>query len=91
MFTPLDFGPDDGNEGNDELHNQLLPVAAREQTGTFAEEADKHSAGEAADAVDAKRAAGEPLGPLAGVPLAIKDIFCLTGAPTTAGSRILEG
>ena len=45
----------------------------------------------AADAVDAKRAAGEPLGPLAGVPLAIKDIFCLTGAPTTAGSRILEG
>ncbi len=45
----------------------------------------------AADAVDAKRAAGEPLGPLAGVPLAIKDIFCLTGAPTTAGSRILKG
>ena len=45
----------------------------------------------AADAVDGKRAAGEPLGPLAGVPLAIKDIFCLTGAPTTAGSRILEG
>ena len=45
----------------------------------------------AADAVDAKRAAGQPLGPLAGVPLAIKDIFCLTGAPTTAGSRILEG
>ena len=45
----------------------------------------------AADAVDGKRAAGEPLGPLAGVPLAIKDIFCLTGAPTTAGSRILKG
>ena len=45
----------------------------------------------AADAVDARRAAGEPLGPLAGVPLAMKDIFALTGAPTTCGSRILEG
>ena len=45
----------------------------------------------AADAVDAKRAAGQPLGPLAGVPLAVKDIFCMTGAPTTAGSRILQG
>ena len=44
-----------------------------------------------ADRVDARRAAGEPLGPLAGVPLAVKDLFCMTGAPTTAGSRILEG
>lgn len=41
--------------------------------------------------VDAKRAAGEALGPLAGVPLALKDILCLTGAPTTAGSKMLEG
>jgi aspartyl-tRNA(Asn)/glutamyl-tRNA(Gln) amidotransferase subunit A len=45
----------------------------------------------AADAVDARRAAGEELGPLAGVPLAMKDIFTMTGAPTTCGSRILEG
>ena len=45
----------------------------------------------AADAVDAKVAAGEQVGPLAGVPIAIKDLFCMTGAPTTAGSRILEG
>jgi aspartyl-tRNA(Asn)/glutamyl-tRNA(Gln) amidotransferase subunit A len=30
-------------------------------------------------------------GPLSGVPIAIKDIFCTEGAPTTAGSRILEG
>ena len=44
-----------------------------------------------ADRVDARRAAGEPLGPLAGIPLAVKDLFCMTGAPTTAGSRILEG
>jgi aspartyl-tRNA(Asn)/glutamyl-tRNA(Gln) amidotransferase subunit A len=30
-------------------------------------------------------------GPLAGIPIAIKDIFCVEGLPTTAGSRILEG
>ena len=44
-----------------------------------------------ADAVDAQRAAGAELGPLAGVPLAMKDIFCTKGMPTTCGSRILEG
>ena len=43
-----------------------------------------------ADAVDAQRKAGEPLGPLAGVPTALKDIFCTDGVTTTAGSRILE-
>ncbi len=46
---------------------------------------------EAARAVDAKRAAGEKLGPLAGVPLALKDVLAMQGVPTTAGSRILEG
>jgi aspartyl-tRNA(Asn)/glutamyl-tRNA(Gln) amidotransferase subunit A len=44
-----------------------------------------------AAAVDAARAAGETLAPLAGVPIALKDVFCYSGAPTTAGSRILEG
>ena len=32
-----------------------------------------------------------PGAPLAGVPLAVKDLFCTEGVPTTAGSRILEG
>jgi aspartyl-tRNA(Asn)/glutamyl-tRNA(Gln) amidotransferase subunit A len=42
-----------------------------------------------AAAADARRARGED-GPLLGVPLAIKDIICTAGAPTTAGSKILE-
>ncbi|HYN56483.1 MAG TPA: Asp-tRNA(Asn)/Glu-tRNA(Gln) amidotransferase subunit GatA [Motilibacterales bacterium] len=45
----------------------------------------------AADAIDAARAAGEKLGPLAGIPLALKDVLTMKGAPTTCGSRILEG
>ena len=45
----------------------------------------------AADAVDARRAAGEEVGELAGIPIAVKDLFCYTELPTTAASRILEG
>ena len=44
-----------------------------------------------ADQVDAARAKGENLGPLAGVPLALKDILAQEGIPTTCGSKILEG
>ena len=44
-----------------------------------------------AASVDAARARGEKLGPLAGVPLALKDVMVQKGVPTTCGSKILEG
>ena len=46
---------------------------------------------EAADAVDADRAAGKELGSMAGVPIGMKDLFATKGVQTTAASHILEG
>ena len=45
----------------------------------------------AADGIDAAVARGEAPGPLAGVPVAVKDNMCTRDAPTTCSSRILEG
>jgi aspartyl-tRNA(Asn)/glutamyl-tRNA(Gln) amidotransferase subunit A len=45
----------------------------------------------AAAMVDTARAGGEKLGPLAGVPVAVKDVFTTRGSPTTCASKILEG
>ena len=44
-----------------------------------------------AKAIDDARAKGEQLSPLAGVPIALKDVFTQKGIPTTCGSKILEG
>ncbi len=52
---------------------------------------DDEAALSAAAAVDRRRAAGDPLGPLAGIPVGIKDMICTRGLETTASSRILEG
>ena len=46
---------------------------------------------EVAAGIDRRRAAGEALGELAGVPLAIKDVLVTTDMPSTSGSKILEG
>jgi len=51
----------------------------------------KERAFEQAERVDALAAKGDPLPPLAGIPVGIKDVLVMRGAAATAGSRILEG
>src|SRR5690625_3496436 len=52
---------------------------------------DREGAAAADRDIDKRRTAGEKLGPLAGVPVAVKDVLATKGMPTTAGSKILQG
>jgi aspartyl-tRNA(Asn)/glutamyl-tRNA(Gln) amidotransferase subunit A len=63
------------------LDGQLSAFLALDREGALAR----------ADAVDRARAAGEALGPLAGVPVALKANLCLAGAEASCASRILAG
>ncbi len=78
-------------------------VSARELTGEFYSRIERQNpalnaflalsperAYAQADRMDARIARGEPLPPLAGVPMAIKDVISTRGVRTTCGSRILE-
>ena len=65
-------------------------AAADDRIGAYLH-VDADAALAAAAEVDRGRAAGDQLGPLAGVPVALKDLVVTEGVPTTSGSRILEG
>ena len=56
----------------------------------FITETFDHALGQA-EASDARRSKGEAAGPMDGIPIAVKDLFCTEGIETTAGSHILEG
>ncbi|MFV1965805.1 MAG: Asp-tRNA(Asn)/Glu-tRNA(Gln) amidotransferase subunit GatA, partial [Pirellulaceae bacterium] len=64
-------------ETHDEAVCAFLDVAAEQALGR-------------AEEIDRRRAAGDPLGRLAGIPVAIKDVLCTEGWTTTCGSRMLE-
>ncbi|MCR4411544.1 MAG: Asp-tRNA(Asn)/Glu-tRNA(Gln) amidotransferase subunit GatA [Thermoguttaceae bacterium] len=59
------------------------------QVGAFLR-VDRESALAQAEAIDRKRRGGDPVGRLGGLPVAVKDVLCTRGEPTTCASRMLE-
>jgi aspartyl-tRNA(Asn)/glutamyl-tRNA(Gln) amidotransferase subunit A len=80
-----------GEATSEQIVREHLDVISRldTQVGAFLL-VDPDDALAQARAVDAKRRRGEPLGLLAGVPVAIKDVLCTRGQRTTCASRMLE-
>jgi aspartyl-tRNA(Asn)/glutamyl-tRNA(Gln) amidotransferase subunit A len=75
----------------DVLGGYLATIEADEATIGAFNHVMVDEAAAAAARVDALVAGGEDPGPLAGVPIALKDNLCTRGVPTTCSSRILEG
>lgn len=75
-----------------ELVNRYLErIASRDPEIHAYLSVDSENARRTAEDLDAAARRGDPLGPLAGVAVGIKDVIAIEGAPSTAGSRILEG
>ena len=89
-LAELAAGLEAGDYSSEELTRHFLDriEAAGEQLNAFIT-VTPDEALEAARVADRHRAAGEA-GPLTGLPLAHKDIFCTQGIRTTCGSRMLE-
>ena len=66
----------------------LAVIHTRNQTLNAFTDVTAERALQRAKAIDADRAAGKQLGPLAGVPFAVKNLFDIEGLPTRAGSKI---
>jgi len=75
----------------DVLDAHLANVVARESEIHAFNTVTADEARRSAEAVDAAVAAGRDPGPLAGVPIALKDNMCTRGVPTTCSSKILDG
>ena len=67
----------------------LAAIQAHDDSGAFLAVSAEPALAQARE-VDARRARGEPLGKLAGIPIGLKDAICTRGIATTAGSRILQ-
>ncbi|HEY7312845.1 MAG TPA: Asp-tRNA(Asn)/Glu-tRNA(Gln) amidotransferase subunit GatA [Gemmataceae bacterium] len=75
----------------EELTNEFLQAIRRREPQIRAFlHVEEEGAREQARAVDARRQRGEPLGCLAGIPVALKDLLCARGQPATCASKMLQ-
>ncbi len=80
-----------GEVTSEEIVRSLLDRADHERRLNVFVHLDADHVLDQARAVDRRRKAGEPVGRLGGVPVAIKDLLCVRGEPTTCSSRMLKG